>query len=614
MTLSTAETPSGAPLERAPADDSPRSAAPSPPLPRPSWLARARRLGALLRLGVRTAFRQVQRGLSVTIFSSLARRIIVLNLAGLAVLVVGILFLNQWRSGLIEARVQSLRVQGEIIAAAIAASATVDSDVITVNPDRLLDLQGGDAVSPLSFFDPALEFPINPEQVAPLLRNLVTPTKTRARIYDQQGLLILDSSNLYARGEVLRQVVKPQDAPPSFMADLWNGLLRLLPGEDYPQYQDYGPDEGKKYPEVAAALSGAATAIVRVDSRHQLVVSVAVPVQRSRSTIGVLLLSTQPGDIDAIAAAERWSVLRVALVAVVVQIVLSLLMAGTIAGPLRRLAGAAEKVQASINSRAQIPDFSERTDEVGHLSKALSAMTSALYNRMEAIERFAADVAHELKNPLTSLRSAVETLPLAKRAEDRQRLNDIIQHDVRRLDRLISDISNASRLDAELARQSAEPVDIARLADAMVSIQKDVAARRNVKVDLELAVDRYPPITLGHDSRLAQVINNLVDNAVSFSPEQGTVRVGISTTDDWITVTVTDEGPGIRGDISRIFQRFYTDRPEGEHFGNHSGLGLAISKQIVDAHGGTIRVNNRTDRSGAVFTVTLRRANSEKRR
>ena len=584
------------------------------PAPRPSWLSRVRRIGGLFRVAVRTAFRQVQRGLSVTIFSSLARRIIVLNLAGLAVLVVGILFLNQWRSGLIEARVQSLRVQGEIIAAAIAASATVDSDVITVNPDRLLDLQGGDAVSPLSFFDPALEFPINPEQVAPLLRNLVTPTKTRARIYDQQGLLILDSSNLYARGEVLRQVVKPQDAPPSLMADLWNGLLRLLPGEDYPQYQDYGPDEGKKYPEVAAALSGAATAIVRVDSKHQLVVSVAVPVQRSRSTIGVLLLSTQPGDIDAIAAAERWSVLRVALVAVAVQIVLSLLMAGTIAGPLRRLAGAAEKVQASINSRAQIPDFSERTDEVGHLSKALSAMTSALYNRMEAIERFAADVAHELKNPLTSLRSAVETLPLAKRAEDRQRLNDIIQHDVRRLDRLISDISNASRLDAELARQSAEPVDIARLADAMVSIQKDVAARRNVKVDLDLAVDRYPPITLGHDSRLAQVINNLVDNAVSFSPEQGTVRVGITTTDDWITVTVTDEGPGIRGDISRIFQRFYTDRPEGEHFGNHSGLGLAISKQIVDAHGGTIRVNNRTDRSGAVFTVTLRRANSEKRR
>ena len=241
-------------------------------------------------------------------------------------------------------------------------------------------------------------------------------------------------------------------------------------------------------------------------------------------------------------------------------------------------------------------------------------MTSSLYNRIEAIERFAADVAHELKNPLTSLRSAVETLPRAKRAEDRERLNAIIQHDVRRLDRLISDISNASRLDAELARQSSEPVDIEKLVEAMVSIQKDVAASRNVDVVLETATSRVPPMAMGHDSRLAQVVNNLVDNAVSFSPPGGKVGVTVVTTDDAVTVTVTDEGPGIRGDISRIFQRFYTDRPEGEHFGDHSGLGLAISKQIVDAHRGTIAARNRTDRTGAVFTVKLRRAPVEKRR
>jgi two-component system sensor histidine kinase ChvG len=587
--------------------------APAGPARLPLW-QRLNRSAGLVGHYVLKAIAQVKRGLEVTVFSSLARRIIVLNFFGLAILVVGILFLNQWRTGLIEARVQSLRVQGEIIAAAIAASATVDSDVITVNPDRLLETQGGDAVSPLSFFDPQLEFPINPEQVAPLLRNLVTPTKTRARIYDQQGLLILDSANLYARGEVLRQVPKPADAQGFFLFDWWNALMRLLPGDDYPQYVELGPDEGKKYPEVAAALSGAATAIVRVDSKHQLVVSVAVPVQRVRANVGVLLLSTQPGDIDAIATAERWSVLRLALVAAAVQIILSLLMAGTIAGPLRRLAGAAERVQASISTRAEIPDYSSRTDEVGHLARALRAMTSALYARLEAIERFAADVAHELKNPLTSLRSAVETLPLAKRAEDRARLNAIIQHDVRRLDRLISDISNASRLDAELARQSAEVVDIGMLADAMVSIQKDVAQKRNVNVVLETVGLRQPPIVLGHDSRLAQVINNLVDNAVSFSPEQGTVRVALASADDSVTIVVTDEGPGIRGDISRIFQRFYTDRPDGEHFGDHSGLGLAICKQIVEAHGGTIEARNRTDRSGAEFTVRLRRAPGEKRR
>lgn len=562
---------------------------------------------------VLAAIKQIQRILALTIFSSLARRIIVLNLAGLAVLVIGILFLNQWRTGLIEARVQSLRVQGEIIAAAIAASATVDSDVITVNPDRLIELQGSEVVSPLSFFDPSLEFPVNPEQVAPLLRNLVTPTRTRARIYDQQGLLILDSANLYARGEVLRQI-KPADTGTFFLLDWWNAFVDWLPGDDYPQYQEFGADEGTRYPEVSAALGGAATAIVRVDAQRQLVVSVAVPIQRVRSNVGVLLLSTQPGDIDQIATAERWGILRIALVAASVTIILSLLLAGTIAGPLRRLAGAAEQVHSTVNSRTEIPDFSDRTDEVGHLSKALRSMTSALYNRIEAIERFAADVAHELKNPLTSLRSAVETLPRARRAEDRERLNAIIQHDVRRLDRLISDISNASRLDAELARQSAERVDIAQLADAMVSIQKDVAANRKVDVVLEKHVSRYVPIVLGHDSRLAQVINNLIDNAVSFSPEGGKVVVIVRTSDDTITITVTDEGPGIRGDISRIFQRFYTDRPDGEHFGDHSGLGLAISKQIVEAHAGTITAENREDRSGALFTVKLRRAAAEKRR
>ena len=581
-------------VEKAPADARSR-----PSVPGQLW--------SRLRGALSVVFRGVRRFLERTVFSSLAQRIIVLNLAGLAVLVVGILFLNQWRTGLIDARVQSLRVQGEIIAAAIAASATANSDVITVNPDRLLELQTGEPVSSLSFFDPSLEFPINPERVAPLLRNLVTPTRTRARIYDQGGLLILDSANIYARGEILRRITRPQEGTGFFLFDWWNDLMAWLPGDDFPQYQEYGADEGKKYPEVAAALGGAPTAIVRVDSRHQLVVSVAVPVQRVRATVGVLLLSTQPGEIDQIDTAERWGILRIAMIAATVTILLSLLLAGTIAGPLRRLSAAAEKVQTSMNSRAEIPDFSDRTDEVGHLSKALRSMTSALYNRIEAIERFAADVAHELKNPLTSLRSAVETLPRAKRPEDRERLNAIIQHDVRRLDRLISDISNASRLDAELARQEAARVDVEKLAEAMVSIQKDLAAARNVSVVMDKRSGRHAPVTMAHDGRLAQVFNNLIDNAVSFSPEGGTVRVGVGTTEDSITVTVTDEGPGIRGDISRIFQRFYTDRPDGEHFGDHSGLGLSISRQIVDALKGTITAENRTDRSGAIFKVTLKR-------
>jgi two-component system sensor histidine kinase ChvG len=554
----------------------------------------------------------VQRALAFTIFSSLTRRIIVLNLAALAVLVVGILYLNQWRAGLIDARVQSLRVQGEIMAAAIAASATVSSDVITINPDRLLELQG-DTVSPLSFFDPALEFPINPEAVAPLLRNLVTPTRTRARIYDQGGLLILDSANLYARGEVLRAVTPPPGQT-FFLWDWWNAVMSWVPGDDFPLYQEYSADEGKRYPEVAVALGGTVADIVRVDAQGRLVVSVAVPVQRLRATVGVLLLSTQPGDIDAIVAQERWGILRIALVAAGVTVILSLLLASTVAGPIRRLSEAAEGVQSSGQTRAQIPEFPDRTDEIGHLSRSMRRMTDALYNRIEAIERFAADVAHELKNPLTSLRSAVETLPRAKKPEDRDRLTAIIQHDVRRLDRLITDISSASRLDAELARELTERVDIEKLTETMVSIQQDVAAKRKVSVVLEKRHGRHAPIVNGHESRLAQVINNLIDNAISFSPDGGTVRVAIATTANDLTLTVSDEGPGIRGDVSRIFQRFYTDRPEGEHFGDHSGLGLSISRQIMDAHKGSIRAENRTDRSGALFTLTFNRAHGDPRR
>jgi two-component system sensor histidine kinase ChvG len=551
-------------------------------------------------------FDGIGRFIDFTVFSSLTRRIVVLNMAGLLVLVVGILYLNQWRAGLIEARVQSLRVQGEIISAAIAASATVDSDIISIDPDRLLDAQSG-TISPLSYFDPNLEFPINPERVAPLLRNLITPTRTRARIYDGQGLLILDSENLYARGEVLRQAIDTSKTGGFFLSDWWNALISWSPGGNYPTYQEYQADEGTRYPEVASALAGAPADFVRVDAQNQLVVSVAVPVQRLRAIVGAILLSTEPGDIDSVVAQERWSILRIAMIAAGVQIVLSLLMAGTIAGPMRRLSAAAERVQTAGNARAEIPDLSDRPDEIGHLSGALRRMTDALYNRIEAIERFAADVAHELKNPLTSLRSAVETLPLAKKPEDRERLTNIIQHDVRRLDRLITDISSASRLDAELARESAEQVDVEKLATAMVSIQKDMAAGRDVKVVMGKRTGRGSTMINGHESRLAQVFANLIDNAVSFSPPGGTVTVSVTTEGEAITVTVTDEGPGITGDVSRIFQRFYTDRPETESFGNHSGLGLSISKQIVEAHKGRIRAQNRIDRSGAIFTIVLPR-------
>ena len=548
------------------------------------------RVGAMRRLARSAWHRIVSQS-----FSSLTRRILILNLAGLVTLVVGVMYLSQFRAGLIDARVQSLLVQGEIIAGAIAASATVDTDAITIDPERLLELQAGESYGPSDDSMSGIEFPINPERVAPVLRRLVSPTKTRARIYDRDGVLILDSRNLYGRGDVLRFDLPPPTAEkPGIIEGAFIALRRWFGRGDLPLYKELGPENGKGYPEVGQALAGLHASMVRVNDRGEVIVSVAVPVQRFRAVRGALMLSTQGADIDDMVEAERLAIVKVFLVAAGVMVVLSLLLAGTIAGPVRRLADAAERVRRRIRTRVEIPDFTRRKDEIGHLSGALRDMTNALYTRIEAIESFAADVAHELRNPLTSLRSAVETLPMAKTEANRKRLLAVIEHDIKRLDRLISDISDASRLDAELQRQEAAPVDLAKLLDALVKAANEV---RRDEVNVTLA---FEGSTLGnfkvpgHDSRLGQIVSNLVDNARSFSPAGGNVRITCRRLRSDVEITVDDDGPGIRPDaLEKIFERFYTDRPE-QGFGQNSGLGLSISKQIVEAHGGTIRAENRT--------------------
>jgi len=528
-------------------------------------------------------------------FSSLTRRILFLNVAGLLALVVGILYLSQFRAGLIDARVQSLLVQGEIIAAAIAASATVETNAITIDPDRLLELHAGESYGPSDEALSGLEFPINPERVAPVLRRLIEPTRTRGRIYDRDGVLVLDSRNLYGRGDVLRFDLAPPNAEaPGLIERTWIAIRTWLGRGDLPLYRELGPENGRGYPEVVHALEGRKASVVRINDRGEVIISVAVPVQRFRAVRGAMLLSTQGGDIDHMVEAERLAVFKVFLIAVGVMVLLSVLLAGTIAGPVRRLSDAAERVRRRIRTRVEIPDFTDRRDEIGHLSGALRDMTNALYSRIEAIESFAADVAHELKNPLTSLRSAVETLPLAKTDASRARLLHIIEHDVRRLDRLISDVSDASRLDAELQRQEAAPVDLMKLLSTVVTVANEV--RRDDGVSITLAFEGGGPrafTALGHDSRLGQVIDNLIENARSFSAPGSTVRILCRRLRNSVEIVVDDDGPGIRPDaLERIFERFYTDRPH-QGFGQNSGLGLSISKQIIEAHGGGIRAENR---------------------
>lgn len=561
-------------------------------------------------------FGLVRRAMSRVIFSSLTRRILFLNLAALVVLLSGILYLNQFREGLIDARVESLLTQGEIIAAAIAGSASVETDSITIDPQKLLELQAGESISPGTDVD-NLDFPINPERVAPVLRRLISPTRTRARIYDRDSNLLLDSQSLYSRGQILRYELPPleQEQLP-LVEQLLSALNLLIQRADLPIYQEQPGGDGSIYGEVLTALTGGRSAVVRATKRGELIVSVAVPVQRFRAVLGVLLLSTQAGDIDKIVRAERLAIVRVFLVAASVTILLSLLLAGTIANPLHRLADAAQRVRRGVSVREEIPDFSARQDEIGNLSVALRDMTNALYDRIAAIESFAADVSHELKNPLTSLRSAVETLPRARTEEARIRLLDVIQHDVRRLDRLISDISDASRLDAELARHDASAVDLKHLLVDLVDISRQIRkGAKSAEIDLEVLDDSAPKggfVVTGHDLRIGQVLTNLIENARSFVPAiGGRITLRLDASKDSCLIYVEDNGPGISAEnIDTIFRRFYTDRPDGEAFGQNSGLGLSISRQIIEAHGGTLTAENiRDERSGeqigARFIVQL---------
>src|SRR5271169_3059743 len=315
-------------------------------------------------------------------FSSLTRRIVFLNVTGLLALSIGITFLSQFRAGLIDARVQSLLVQGQIIAGAIAASATVETDSsITIDPDKLLDLQPGESYGPNEDALYGIDFPINPERVAPVLRRLVSPTKTRARIYDRDGVLLVDSRNLFGRGDVLRyDLPPPTEETPGIVKRSLRAVRLWLERGDLPLYRELNPDDGRGYSEIARALSGQDASMVRINDRGDVIVSVAVPVQRFRAVRGALMLSTQCADIDNMVAHERLAILKVFLVAAGVMIVLSILLAGTIAEPVRRLADAAESVRQRIRTRVEIPDFTKRRDEIGHLSGTLRDMTNALYS------------------------------------------------------------------------------------------------------------------------------------------------------------------------------------------------------------------------------------------
>ncbi len=509
--------------------------------------------------------------------SPLTRRILALNVLVLLIPVLGLLHLEDYRQSLIGSEVDSLRIQARAFALSFASTTVVETQA---GEERLL-----------------------PESARHLMRVLLADTRVRARIFARSGELLADSFLLVGPGGQVQVIELPpaENWPEAGLGRIYDQVMNWLPKTgELPAYVEAPFQTAADYIEVERALGGESRGMVRLDRRGRLVLSVAVPVQRYRQVLGALMLSKDGADIEAAVRDRRLDILVVFAMALGVTILLSLYLAGTIARPVRRLAEAAERVRYGQGRQHEIPDFTRRRDELGDLSGALRDMTAALWARLDAIEGFAADVAHEIKNPLTSLRSAVETVVRVEDPEQQKRLMSIILDDVQRLDRLISDISDASRLDAELSRAQTESVDLGQLVRALGEAHQAIGRESGPRFHLSVA-DSQKLQVQGIEDRLGQVLRNVISNAETFSPPGGAIDLSVRRDGAWVEIIVADDGPGIpEGKLTAIFDRFYSERPQSEKFGTHSGLGLSISKQIIEAHGGTIRAENRYDADGDV--------------
>ena len=501
--------------------------------------------------------------------SRLGRAIVVLNLLGLVILIGGTLVSSGLRDSLIESRLAGLKLQGHLIANVIDQIAT----------------QGEP--------DPALEA----DAASGVLSSLLIPRSQRTRLFDAGGRLLADSYTVADR-------VESSPLPPPRQPGGLSFHLRFGPS----------PERIRQAArlalaaEVAQAATGIVVADLRVDETGRSVVSVSVPIQHVRAVLGVLTL--EAGDVEGIIGAERRALVPFILIAIGVALLSSLALTQLVAVPVLRLARAADRVRLSRTRAIALPDLSRRRDELGDLTRSLEAMTATLTERMEAIERFAADVAHELRNPMTSIRSAVETLELVTAPTPRARLLGILKNDVNRLERLVTDISNASRLDAELARDSPTPIDLVWLLGEIVRMYAATARPGAIDVIFQPPQPSKPALIAGREGPLSQVFRNLIDNARSFSPGDTDVTVSIQHSGRDVRVMVDDKGPGMPPEsLETVFERFYTSRPKGAAFGGNSGLGLAIARQIVEAHGGRIWSENLFDTHlqvrGARFTVSL---------
>lgn len=528
--------------------------------------------------------------------SPLTARILAVNAMPLILLVVSILYFDGYQNRLVQNELDSMTKEARQFAAALGEGAVINSE-----DERDL---------------------LSPELAQSMLRRLMETTETRTRLYDIRGTLFSDSQHMPGHNHMVQSEILP---PPGSDNDhhlseyLENALawFRLNSwSKKYPAYKEETDPSSEDYMIVEHALDGDEDGEVWLMPNGHILLGVAVPVQRYKGVLGAVFLSRAGVKIEQAVMGVRIDIVRLFSLTLVLTILLSLYLARAIAKPLQQLSSAAEGLKSgqmgALKLQSTLPDFSSRDDEIGDLSIALRAMVKALGERLHATENFAADVAHEIKNPLTSLHSAVETALKIKDPERQQKLMLVIADDVKRLDRLITDISQASRIEAELSRAKTKPIELERMLEMVVALYEPIDDTPKPKVVFE---SKGINATInGAETRLVQVFQNLIGNALSFSPVNGTVRVGLTTERGMARITVADDGPGMpENKLEAVFERFYSERPEHEEFGKHSGLGLSIAKQIVEAHQGKITANNIKDDTsgngdtikGALFTVEL---------
>jgi two-component system sensor histidine kinase ChvG len=532
--------------------------------------------------------------------SPLLRRVLLVNLLPLALLLAALLYLDQYQNGLLVAEVTTLREQARIFAGALGESAVREDDSGT--PRLVADI------------------------ARPLLRRLTEPTpNAQARLYAPDGQVVADSRVREGAGGA----ITTEPLPPAvergrilgMIGRSYDRVLALLPHDAAEPLLDTGPSAAGPdwQPDVREELRLTGTnqsrempPYIRRTADDRLLVTVEEPVLRNRHTVGIVLLTREAREVDDSVLAVRLSVLELSALALALTVMLSWYLSLTIARPLLRLAGAAEQMREGRGRSGMVPEqLLGHSDEIGVLAGALAESARALWARMDAIERFAVDVAHEIKNPLSSIQSAIETLRRIEDPVKQRRLLAIIAEDVGRLDRLINDIADASRVDAELSRMATEAVDVAPILATLAEINE--ATRKDGDPRIELAPPEGRVVVLAVESRLVQVLRNLIANAESFSPRDGRIGIGARESGSMVEIGVEDAGPGIpEARLEHIFDRFYSERPKGERFGQHSGLGLSISRQIVEALKGRISAENRRDAAGRVlgarFVVRLPRA------